>query len=493
VRGKGDKMAQPFRMEADALGSVKIPAESLFGIHAWRARENFPNTDRFSLHWYQAVGTVKLACYNTIERFQNVVEKKFGKAPPIKMMVQEKIEALQEAAREVTQGKHFEFFIVPAVQGGAGTSVNMNVNEILSNVALEKLGKAPGTYAEIDPIEDANRYQSTNDVIPTALHVACMQRLPALENRINLLRHEIEKLEAAHRNHLRIAYTQMQAAVPSSLGRLFSTYNEALSRDWWRISRGQERLKVVNLGGSAIGSGLASPRFFVMEAIHELQKLTGLPVTRSENMHDATCNLDPFVEVHGFLTAHAVSLEKMAGDLRLLASDLIGANDIRLPRKQVGSSIMPGKVNPVIPEFVIGCAHKVYANGAMVNSLAAQGLLDLNAYLPIIGHAFLDSLELLIAANRTLQENLFCGLKVNIQAAEEKLYHSPSVCTALLPCLGYRKAALLAKEMQRSGGSIHEANRTLQLIDPEKLEEHLAPSNLLKEGFSVHDLVGGRG
>ena len=482
-------MTHPLRMETDALGSVRMPAESLFGIHAFRAKKNFPGTERFSLHWYKAVGTVKLACYNTIERFRLSVEKTFGKTPPISMMAPEKVDALRAAAGEVVQGKHFKWFIVPAVQGGAGTSINMNVNEILANVALEKLGKAPGDYAAIDPIEDANRYQSTNDVIPTALHVAGMQRLQVLERHINLLRHEIEKIEATHRSDLRLAYTQMQAAVPSSLGRLFSTYNEALSRDWWRVSRGQERLKVVNLGGSAIGSGLASPRFFVMEAIRELQKLTRLPVTRSENLHDATCNLDPFVEVHGFLSAHAVSLEKMVGDLRLLASDLMGTNDVRLPQKQVGSSIMPGKVNPVIPEFVIGCAHKVYANAAIVNSLAGQGLLDLNAYLPIIGHAFLNSLELLIAANRTLKENLFCGLYVNAKGAEAKLYRSPSVCTALLPFLGYGQAALLAKEMQRTGGSVYDANNALNLIDAQKLEELLTPSNLVKEGFSVHDLV----
>ena len=245
----------------------------------------------------------------------------------------------------------------------------------------------------------------------------------------------------------------------------------------------------MNLGGSAIGSGLASPRFFVMEAIRELQKLTRLPVTRSENLHDATCNLDPFVEVHGFLSAHAVSLEKMVGDLRLLASDLMETNAIRLPRKQVGSSIMPGKVNPVIPEFVIGCAHKVYANAAMVNSLAGQGLLDLNAYLPIIGHAFLNSLELLIAANRTLKENLFCGLEVNAKGFEAKLYCSPSVCTALLPFIGYGQAALLAEEMRRTGVSVYDANTTLNLVDTRKLEALLTPSNLLKEGFSVHDLV----
>ena len=482
---------QHVRTETDPFGTIDIPADALFGIHAWRGRENFPDTERFSYNWYKAVGMVKLACFNTIEKFRRSSEKKFGKTLPLQMMGQEKVEALQKAAREVMDGKHFESFIVPAVQGGAGTSINMNVNEIIANLALQKLGKNPGAYADIDPVEDANRYQSTNDVIPTALHVACMQRLLVLEDQINLLRHEIEKYEAAHRNSLRIAYTQMQQAVPSSIGRLFSTYNEAFSRDWWRISRGQERLKVVNLGGSAIGSGLASPRFFVMEAVQELRKLTRLPITRSENMHDATCNLDPFVEVHGFLKAHAVSLEKMVNDLRLLGSDLIENNDIHLPQKQVGSSIMPGKVNPVIPEYVISSTHKVYANGLIIDSLSAQGVLDLNAYLPIIGHAFLNSIELLIAANQTLTANLFAELNVDVKAAEEKLFHSPSIVTALLPFIGYHQAARLAVKMKASGCSVYAANDALTLVEKETLETLLSPANLLKEGFSLHDLVDG--
>jgi aspartate ammonia-lyase len=481
----------PVRTETDPLGSADIPADALFGIHAWRARENFPDTERFSYNWYTAVGMVKLACFNTIERFRRSSEKKYGKSLPFHMMGPEKVEALQKAAREVMDGKHFESFIVPAVQGGAGTSINMNVNEIIANLALQTLGKTPGDYTDIDPLEDANRYQSTNDVIPTALHVACMRRLLVLEGQINLLRHEIEKFETGHRNSLRIAYTQMQQAVPSSIGRLFSTYNEAFSRDWWRISRGQERLKVVNLGGSAIGSGLASPRFFIMEVVQELRKLARLPITRSENMHDATCNLDPFVEVHGFLKAHAVSLEKMVNDLRLLGSDLIENNDIRLPHKQVGSSIMPGKVNPVIPEYVISSAHKVYANGLIVDGLSAQGVLDLNAYLPIIGHAFLNSIELLIAANQTLTANLFAGLNVDVNAAEDKLYRSPSIVTALLPFIGYHQAARLAAEMKASGCSVYTANDALTLIEKETLETLLSPANLLKEGFSLNDLVDG--
>ncbi len=477
------------RTEKDHLGSAEIPEKALYGIHAFRAKENFPDTERFSAEWYRAVGTVKLACYNTIEKFRKSSEKNFGENIPVDIPEQNIITALQKAALEVSEGEHLDSFIVPAVQGGAGTSINMNINEIIANRALILSGYKPGAYSFIDPVEHANRYQSTNDVIPTALHIASMKLMQKLEESINLLRHEIEKHETEHRNSLRIAYTQMQQAVPSSLGRLFSTYNEALSRDWWRISRAQERLKVVNLGGSAVGSGITTPRFFIMEAVNELQKLTSLPVTRSENMHDATCNLDPFVEVHGFLKAHAVTLEKTAGDLRLLSSDISGQNDIGIPQKQVGSSIMPGKINPVIPEFVISVSHKVYANDQIVSSLASQGMLDLNAYLPLIGHAFLNSIELLTAADNTLNKNLFKGLKVNSRTAEEKLYSSPAVCTALLPFMGYHNAEKLSIMMQETGCSVFDANMKLNLIRQGRLEDILSPSNLLKEGFSLYDII----
>ena len=481
-------MKDNFRTEKDRLGTAEIPVNALYGIHAERAKNNFPDTERFSKEWYKAVGTVKLACYNTIEKFRKSSEKQFGAEIPVDMINPETIKALQKAASEVAEGEYFESFIVPAVQGGAGTSINMNINEIIANRALIHAGKKPGTYTVIDPVEHANRYQSTNDVIPTALHTASMKLMLNLENEINLLRHEIEKYESEYRNSLRIAYTQMQQAVPSSLGRLFSTYNEALSRDWWRVSRAQERLKVVNLGGSAVGSGITSPRFFIMEAVRELQKLTSLPLTRSENMHDATCNLDPFVEVHGFLKAHAVTLEKTVSDLRLLSSDLLQNNEIEIPRKQVGSSIMPGKINPVIPEFVISVSHRVYANDQIISGLAAQGMLDLNAYLPLIGHSFLNSIELLSAADKTLRENLFKNIKINSKISEEKLFSSPAVCTALLPFIGYHNAEKLTSEMNSKNISVFEANKNLNLIDRQKLKDILSPSNLLKEGFSLFDL-----
>ena len=288
---------------------------------------------------------------------------------------------------------------------------------------------------------------------------------------------------------LRIAYTQMQEAVPSSYGKLFSTYNEALSRDWWRVSKCFERIKVVNLGGSAVGTGIAVPRFFIMEVVSNLQKITNLPVTRSENLPDATNNLDSLVEVHAILKAHAVNLEKMTSDLRLLASDITISNELSIPQKQVGSSIMPGKVNPVIVEFVISAAQKIYANDMLISSLSARGCLDLNAYLPVIGNAMLESLHLLIACDKTITENIFDNLNINAHIAEERLFKSPAITTALSPYIGYNKASEIAKLMKKENINVFEANDILQLIATDKLKEILKPDNLLKTGYSINDLL----
>ena len=478
------------RTEKDFIGSVELPANVLFGIHAYRAMNNFPDTTSFQEEWYRALATVKKACYITAQEFQKQVKEKYkGQDLPLVLTDEAVFESLVKSAEELESGMHFENFIVPAVSGGAGTSINMNVNEIIANRALQLMGRKAGDHTFIDPVEHANIYQSTNDVIPTSLKVAVIRLLTDLEKSINELRSLVESKEKEYRNTLRIAYTQMQEAVPSSYGRLFASYCDALSRDWWRVSKCFERIKTVNLGGSAVGTGITVPRFFIMEVVQNLQKISGLPVARAENMCDATQNLDAFVEVHGILKAHAVNLEKIANDIRLLSSDAAGSKEISIPQVQVGSSVMPAKVNPVIAEFVISAAHKVYANDSLVTSLAAQGCLDLNAYLPVIGHCIIESLKLLVAADATFGANLFAGLTVNAQIAADRLMSSPAITTALLPSIGYKKATALALEMKEKHLDIISANEKLKLMDPAKLKATLEPQNLLKEGFSVNDII----
>jgi aspartate ammonia-lyase len=281
----------------------------------------------------------------------------------------------------------------------------------------------------------------------------------------------------------------MQTAVPSSYGKLFGAYQDAFSRDWWRVSKCFERIKVVNLGGSAIGTGLTVPKFVIFEALDQLRQIVQRPLTRSENLQDPTSNLDAFVEVHATLKAHAVNLEKIAGDLRLLASDIHGHYELTIPARQVGSSIMPGKINPVIPEFIISLAHQVYAHDMTVTSLSAQGVLDLNAYLPIIGLAMLQSIKSLIAADRTMRANLIHGLTITAETSLTNVYHSPAITTALVPYIGYHQAAALAQEMKRTGRDIFEINQASPIMDPDVLREILKPGNLLKLGYMISEVI----
>jgi aspartate ammonia-lyase len=477
-----------YRIEKDSLGEKQIPSDALYGIHALRAKENFPGNTQFPIEWYQAVGTTKLACYNTYRKFRNAAIGKLGQILPFKIINDEILDALIEAAREVEKGKLYDHFIVPAIQGGAGTSINMNINEIIANSALLATGNKCGEYTLIDPTEHANIYQSTNDVVPTALTVAAMKLLQSLEEQINNVRQKVEELEKKNRDNLRPGYTQMQEAVPSSFGILFSTYNDALSRDWWRVSKCCERIKQVNLGGGATGTGLSIPRFFIMEVVPELRNITGLPFAHSENLSDATSNLDKWVEIHAILKAHAVNLEKMSSDLRLLASDLAGEKTIYLPNRQIGSSVMPGKINPVIPEFVISAAHKIYSNDVLISSLSGQGVLELNAYIPVIGCTIIESLNLLISCNITLLHNLFTGLIVDEASGYKALINSPSVTTALSPYIGYHKASEVALLMKERKIDIFEANNIMKVLPESQLKTILQPGNLLKLGFSLEDL-----
>ncbi|MFH0756310.1 MAG: lyase family protein [Bacteroidota bacterium] len=477
------------RIEKDFLGEVSIPAKALYGIHSYRAKQNFPNSVVFPLEWYKAAGMVKLACYRTIRKLLKAIQTEHPDLLGHLRLPTEKIlGALESSATELASGSHYKHFIIPAVQGGAGTSINLNINEIISNAALKSLGHKPGEYHIIDPIETANIFQSTNDVIPTALTVATMYLLNELEEEINLSRIKMEQLETRYRHSLRVGYTQMQEAVPSTFGQLFSTYSEALSRDWWRVSKSFERIKVVNLGGGATGTGISIPRFYIMEVVPVLKNLTSLPVTQGENMPDTTCNMDKWVEVHGILKAHAVNLEKIASDLRLLSSGVVNSREVRLPGRQVGSTIMPGKVNPVIPEYLITSAHRIYANDQLIASLSARGCLELNAYLPEIGVSMLETLKLMISMNRAIRFYMLEGLEIDESAAKTRLYLSPALTTALSPLIGYHKASELARAMQEHRCDIFEANEILGLLEKEKLDRVMKPDQLLKQGFTMNDI-----
>ncbi len=476
------------RTEQDFLGSVEIPKGALYGIHSVRAQSNFPYQKPFSFEWYKSIGLIKKACYETYEKYKRELSNKYPETKQ-QFLSDETVTALKDAATEVCAGKHFEQFVVPSLCGGAGTSLNMNINEIITNRALEIIGKEHGDYATIDPIEAANIYQSTNDVIPSSLKVCVMKLLERLEKSVDLLRQEFERLEREYRDTLRIAYTQMQEAVPSSYGKLFSTYQEGLSRDWWRISKCMERIKVINIGGSAIGTGITVPKYFIFEVIENLRHKTHLPLSRGDNLQDTTCNLDPFVEVHAILKSLAVNLEKSAGDIRALSADTFNGSDVTIPACQVGSSIMPGKVNPVISEYVITVAHEVYSNDSKISALCGQGYLDLNAYIPSIGDATISSIEQLIAACDSFRTNLLTGLIVDKEKSADRLYRSASIATALVPYIGYHKASDIAHLIKSESITIFEAVARTQCMGEKALAEIMNPSKLLQLGYVYSDIL----
>jgi len=315
-----------------------------------------------------------------------------------------------------------------------------------------------------------------------------MELLGKLEEAVNDTRLQTENLESKYRNTVRLSYTQLQEAVPGTYGQLFSNFSDAFSRDWWRVSKASERIKQVNIGGGATGTGVSLPRFFIMEVGNQLRRITGLPLAQGENLADVTSNMDSLVEVHAILKAHAVNMEKFASDLRLLAAGVRGEKEVLLPEKQSGSSIMPGKVNPVIPEFVISSAHQVYANDQLITGLAGQGQLDLNAYLPSIGNALLSSVKLLISINHAFREHLLKGLEIDETVAASRLFRSPAVTTALSPFIGYHKAGEIAGAMKKENIDIFEANDRLGLLSAEQLKKIMQPEYLLKKGFSMKDI-----
>ncbi|PID27460.1 MAG: aspartate ammonia-lyase [Candidatus Cloacimonadota bacterium] len=477
---------EKFRVEKDFLGELEVERDRKYGIHSLRAKSNFPNNHLFSISWYRAIGDVKRSFYRTVLKFKSAIDKKYPNLDlKISIPSNSCLNSMIQASEEISLGKYFDDFIVPAISGGAGTSINMNVNEIIANRSLEILGFNYGDYEKIDPVNDANIFQSTNDVIPSALKIAIMRKLSILESGINDLRFEGEKLENRYRDIMRMGHTQMQEAVPTSYGKLFSSYNNALSRDWWRVSKCFERIKVLNLGGGAIGTGLAIPRFVILEVINNLKSELNLPLSRSENMSDTTSNLDTFVEVHAILKSLSVNLEKMVSDLRLLSSDLVKSS-LSIPEKQTGSSIMPGKVNPVIPEYVVSCSAKVFANDSMISELAAKGCLELNPYIPIIGDALLNSLDLMISSVSTIKSNIFMGL--TIESRNEDILYKTGIATALVPYIGYKKSSELSFYMKRNNSSIIDANKHFNYIDNEKLLEIVKSNSLLKMGFSVADI-----
>lgn len=461
-----------YRIEKDMLGEIKIPQTAYYGIHTMRATRNFSVSGlKTSRTLIMAMALVKQAAAEANMRV-GLLDRKIG-------------EVIVKAAEEVAGSGLSDQFIVDAFQGGAGTSTNMNVNEVIANRAIELLGGQKGDYHMVSPLGHVNLSQSTNDVYPTALRVAAIGRVLELSESLAELQGALQEKEAQFAGVLKIGRTEMQDAVPVTLGQEFSAYADAIARDRWRLYKVEERLRQVNLGGTAVGTGLNANLQYTYTVIEELRNITGYGLARSENTIDLTQNADVFVEVSGLLKAAAVNLAKIAGDLRLISSGPLGGlAEIRLPEIQAGSSIMPGKVNPVIPEMVTQVSFQVMGNDQVLAAAAAAGSLELNAFMPVIAHSLLQSLEMLINAVHLLNEKCIKGIEADTARCRRWLEESHSFITALTPHLGYDQAAELVKKASRENKNLREVIIEAGLFSAEDLAAIITPGELTRPGVA---------
>jgi len=456
------------RQETDRLGKVDIPDEALYGIHTVRARDNFPiSAYSVDSDFIAAYADVKRACAETNTEL-GYLDTKIA-------------EAIIRACRDMSQGILNSHIIVDALQGGAGTSTNMNINEVLANQANIHLGGRPGDYHLVNPLDHVNMHQSTNDTYPTALRIASLRKLYRLEKQISLLQETLQNKELSNQHIVKQGRTEMQDAVPMTAGMAFGAWAEAIARDRWRIFKNRERLKTHPLGGTAIGTGMDAPREYIFRVTERIKKITGLVLSRAENMVDVTQNLDVFVEVSGMLKAYATNLMKIANDIRFLSSSPVA--EISIPKRQAGSSIMPGKVNPVIPEAVVQTALKVMANDSTISLAAGMGQLELNHLAPLITHAFLESLMLLENITKIFNDLCILGIQTDEKRCRELVEKSVTLATVLVPKLGYKKVEDLVLESGRRNISVREILLERNLMTEEEIDGLLAPELMIKLGY----------
>jgi aspartate ammonia-lyase len=462
----------PNRVERDSLGELPVPEDAYYGIHTVRALQNFP-VSSFTVpqEFICALAEVKEACAKANIR-TNLIDQRIG-------------QAIVEAAKEVSSGKLSDQFVVDAFQGGAGTSTNMNMNEVLANRALELLDRRKGEYHIVDPLDHVNLSQSTNDVYPTALKIAAIRLVITLSQVFARLQGAFQEKEAAFAGILKLGRTEMQDAVPITLGQEFGAFAEAVARDRWRLFKVEERLRQVNLGGTAIGTGLNAERDYIYAAIEEIQAITGLGIARAENMVDVTQNSDVFVEVSGLVKAAAVNLAKIAGDLRLLSAGPRGGfAEISLPQLQAGSSIMPNKVNPVIAEMVSQVSFQVMSFDQAITLAAFSGQLELNAFLPLVTFNLLSALKLLINCVTLFRTHCIEGINPDPERCLWWLEESLCLATALAPYIGYDKAAGLSKKATAEGKTIRQVAVQEGLFTEDELDVIFTSAELTRPGIA---------
>ena len=466
-----------YRVEKDSIGVKDIPEEVYYGVQTLRAAENFHIT---GLNMHPEI--INSLAY--IKKASAITNCEVG------ILEKKKAQAIVQACDEIIEGKFHDDFIVDPIQGGAGTSLNMNANEVIANRAIEILGGKKGDYTIVNPNDDVNCGQSTNDVIPTAGKMTSLHLLQNLKKQLLRLYDALNEKAKEFDHVIKMGRTQMQDAVPIRLGQEFKAYSVAIMRDIHRMDKAMDEMRTLNMGGTAIGTGINADENYLRRIVPNLSEISGMEFIQAFDLIDATQNLDSFVAVSGAVKACAVTLSKMSNDLRLMSSGpRAGFGEINLPAKQNGSSIMPGKVNPVIPEVVNQVAFNIIGNDMTITMAAEAGQLELNAFEPIIFYCMFQSIDTLGYAVETLVDNCIVGITANEERCRQLVENSVGIITAICPHVGYEKTADIAKKAINSNESVRSLILKENIMDKEELSRILDPIHMTEPGISGKDVL----
>ncbi|MBM7838151.1 aspartate ammonia-lyase [Alkalihalobacillus xiaoxiensis] len=461
-----------YRIERDLLGEKQVPKDAYYGIQSLRAKDNFPITG-YPPHpeLIRAFGFVKKAAA--------LANRDVGVLRP------HIAEAIIKASEDVITGQLNQHFIVDSIQGGAGTSFNMNANEVIANRAIEILGGEKGDYLKVSPNTHVNMAQSTNDAFPTAIHIAAVSMTQGLTDELRALIREMEAKSVEFDSVLKMGRTHLQDAVPIRLGQEFGSYRKVLVRDLKRISRSADHLHEINMGATAVGTGLNAKPEYIEKVAEHLADITELPFKTAEDLVDATQNTDAYTELSSSLKILAINLSKIANDLRLMSSGpRTGLNEINLPPRQPGSSIMPGKVNPVMCEVINQLSFQVIGNDHTISLASEAGQLELNVMEPVLVFNLLQSLTILENGMRVFREFAISGITANIERCRELVENSVGIVTAINPHVGYEVATRIAKEALETERPIREICLERGILTEEELNEILDPKEMTKPGIA---------
>ena len=461
-----------FRVEKDSIGTKDVPENVYYGVQSLRAAENFHIT---GLNMHPEI--INSLAY--IKKAAAITNCEAG------LLDKRRTQAIVQACDEILEGKFREDFIVDPIQGGAGTSLNMNANEVIANRAIEILGGKKGDYSVVNPNDHVNCGQSTNDVIPTAGKMTSLRLLKKLKKQLLRLHSALEQKADEFDSIIKMGRTQLQDAVPIRLGQEFKAYSVAILRDLNRMDKAMDEMRTLNMGGTAVGTGLNADESYLRRIVPNLREISGMDLVQAYDLIDATQNLDSFVAVSGAVKACAVTLSKIANDLRLMSSGpRAGFGEINLPAKQNGSSIMPGKVNPVIPEVVNQVAFNAIGNDMTITMAAEAGQLELNAFEPIIFYCLFQSIDTIAYAVNTFVDNCVIGITANETRCRYFVENSVGIITAICPYVGYQKAAEIAKEAIKTGESVRKLIIETGLLTKEQMDEIMDPVQMTEPGIS---------